>query len=91
MSDKERWDSVGWGFFGAMFVLWLAPGIYVIYSITSSTLTTGTRVGTGVVLAFMAAGFTSWAVNSMLDYRARRREAQAQESSGKKTHKKESR
>ena len=75
MTSNKRWDSVGWGFFGAMLLLWTAPSIYLIYNMTSSSLTHGTRAGTGVALAFMAAGFTSWLANSMLDYRARRLEA----------------
>ena len=76
MSPRTRWDSVGWGFFGAMLLLWMAPSIYLIYNVTASSLTHGTRAGTGIALAFMAAGFTSWLANSMLVYRARRLEAQ---------------
>jgi len=75
MSSDNRWDSVGWGFFGAMLVLWSFPSIYFVFSITSDSLTKGTRAGTGIVLAFFAASFTSWLVNSMLNYRAERRES----------------
>ena len=75
MNPEKRWDSVGWVFFGVSLVLWAFPCIYFIFHITSDAITVGARTVSGIVLAFMAAGFTSWLVNSMLSYWAERREA----------------
>ena len=72
MSTESRWESVGWGFFGIMLVLFLGPCIYLVLSMTYDTLHIGTRVGTGVFLAFFAAGMVSWMVNSLLQYRSAR-------------------
>jgi hypothetical protein len=79
MTESRRLDSVGWIFFFVMLVLYLPVCIYVVIQMTLDTLHIGTRVGVGVVLAFFAAGFTSWLVNSMLYYRAQRLDANAAE------------
>ena len=87
MSEEKRWDSVGWGFFCVALVLWSFPCVYFIFQITSDAITIGARTVTGVGIAFVAAGFTSWLVNSMLNYRAERlasREAPKAQSRKKK-------
>lgn len=75
MNQKKRLDSVGWIFFSVALVLYLPPCIYAIISVTVDALHIGIRVGTGIALAFFAAGFTSWIVNSILYYRAERLDA----------------
>lgn len=72
MTTENRIDSVGWIFFGVMLALLIAPCIYGVYAITNTTVTIGIRVGMGIFLAFFAAGFISWIVNSMLYFRARK-------------------
>jgi hypothetical protein len=70
MSRIRRIESVGWGFFGLVLVVAIPAWIYVIFQATHDSLTLGTRVGAGVTLAFFFAAFTSWAVNSLLQYRS---------------------
>lgn len=75
MTAKKRLDSVGWGFFGLTLLVYVPLLGYLMYRGTYDTLHIGTRIGTGVFFGFIAAGFTSWLVNSMLFYRAQRLEA----------------
>lgn len=74
MTTKNHIDSVGWIFFGVTLAVMLAPCIYLILKMTNDSLSMGARAGTGITGAFFAAGFISWIVNSMLYYRARKRE-----------------
>ena len=70
MSKVRRIDSVGWGFFGIVLVPAIPACIYFVFQITHDSLTLGTRVGTGITLAFFATAFFTWAVNSLLQLRA---------------------
>lgn len=70
MNSIRRIESVGWGFFGLVLVVAIPAWIYVIFQVTHDSLTLGTRVGAGVTLAFFFAAFTSWLVNSLLQYRS---------------------
>lgn len=71
MNRLRRIESVGWGFFGLVLIVAIPVCIYLVYSMTHDGLTVGTRVGTGITLAFFFAAFFSWAVNSLLQYVAR--------------------
>ena len=79
MTNQDRLESVGWVFFGVAVAVMLGPCIYVVLKLTHDALTIGMRVATGAVLAFFAAGFISWFVNSMLHSRAQRLDTLAAE------------
>lgn len=89
MTSKKRRDSVGWGFFGITLLVFVPLFGYLIYEMTYDTLHIGTRIGTGIFFGCMAAGFTSWLVNSMLFYRARHLDAKEAAAAGTGTKKKE--
>ena len=75
MEDERRFDSVGWVFFGVVWLLSLAPVIYVVFENTLDSTTVGTRVATSMFLAGFVAAFISWIANSILGALANRREA----------------
>lgn len=72
MTRSRHIESVGWGFFGLVLIAAIPACIYLVFRGTHDSLTLGTRVGTGITLAFFFAAFFSWAVNSLLQFRARR-------------------
>lgn len=78
MSATGRIDSVGWIFFGVVLALITPACIYMVYSITHDSVTPGTRIGSGVTLAFFVAAVVSFLVNSLLQLRARRLDARAE-------------
>jgi hypothetical protein len=81
MEDERRLDSVGWVFFGVVWLLSVAPVIYLVFENTRDSTPVGTRVATGMFLAGFVAAFISWIANSILGALAGRREA-AEEATG---------
>jgi len=71
MSGLRSIDSVGWGFFGLVLLPAIPACIYFVFQITHDSLTLGTRAGTGITLAFFFTAIFTWAVNSLLQLRAR--------------------
>ena len=63
---KFKFDAAGWGFWGIMFALFLAPSIYVVWNFTFRVQRSEIAIGAGVVLAALAAGIVSWVVNTIL-------------------------
>lgn len=86
MSKSVRIESVGWGFFGIVLVVAIPVGIYIVFQLTNEQLTLGMRAGAGITLAMFFAAFSSWAVNSLLQYRVQRLDAARAEAG--KSHKK---
>ena len=82
MISLNRLESVGWGFFGLVLVAAIPAGIYLVFQITNEEVTLGMRAGAGITLAVFFAAFTSWAVNSLLQFRVQRLDA-AQTKEGK--------
>ena len=72
MKRARRIEYLGWGFFGLVLTAAVPVAIYTIYQITHDSVTTGTRVGTGVTVAFFFAAFSSWAANGLLQVWNRR-------------------
>jgi len=77
MDGESRFDSVGWGFFGIVFLLCIGPCLYYIYENTYESTTTEFRVATALFLAGIAAAIISWITNSILGLIAARRAAGA--------------
>lgn len=76
MMKRRRIEYLGWGFFGLVLVCAIPPSIFFLYQITHDGVTTGTRVGTGITVAFFIAAFSSWAANGLLQLRNRRMDDQ---------------
>lgn len=78
MSAPDRIETVGWIFFGVVLALSTPICVYLMYEITHESVTHGTRIGSGVTLAFFVAAVLSFLVNSALQFRARRLDARAE-------------
>jgi len=70
---EEYWDSVGWLFFAVWFVLLVGPCIYGLSQIVTEGTSALVPFAVGPVFAAVAAGLIAWAVNSVLQFRAKRR------------------
>jgi hypothetical protein len=81
-------DSVGWGFWGIVFVLSLPPCIWVCWKMKAPAVAALIPIGFGVVLAMAVAAFISWPVNMLLQWRDERRRKTARKKTKKKKKKK---
>ncbi len=73
-NEKENHrDSVGWLFFCVWFVLLLGPCVYGVFQIVTEDANDLVPFGAGVVFAAVAAALVAWIVNSILQFRAKRR------------------
>lgn len=81
---EKHWDSVGWLFFSIWFVLLVGPCIYGLFQIVMEDTTALVPLGVGAVLAAVAAGLIAWIVNSILQFRAKRRRIAARKQTRKK-------
>lgn len=88
-------DSVGWGFFGIVFVIIIAPVSFAVWYYTLENVEWPVRVLAGVFLAAVCAAVIAFVVNDALFRRGRRRyeaerkaEKKARAHSGKKRKKK---
>jgi len=83
--NAERFEAAGWRFWLVVFVLLAGPCVYLAWTVTEDDTFAPMRVSAGAVLAALGAGVVSWAVNSVLQRRARkRRAAQRKKAKGKK-------
>ena len=69
---KPKFDAAGWGFWGIMFALFLAPSIYGVWTYTLRVQRSEIAIGAGMVLAALAAGIVSWAVNAIVQHRLKK-------------------
>ena len=80
---KYQFDAAGWGFWGLLFALFLAPSIYGVWIFTFRVQRSEIAIGAGVVVAALAAGVVSWAVNAFVQ-RGRKKQRQAERKLAKK-------
>lgn len=73
--NAERFEAAGWTFWLVVFGLLAGPCVYLAWTVTEEEALAPLRVGAGAVLAALGAGVVSWAVNSVLQRRARKRRA----------------
>jgi len=66
MKSLKQIEYLGWGFFGVVFALLLAPAIYLAWNYTYEAANSATRVGIGIVGAIVAAGLTTWPINEFV-------------------------
>jgi hypothetical protein len=64
--SKSRLDAAGWLFWIVVFLILIGPCIYGAWQIIDPDKNRLYPIGTGVVLAAIASGFVSWAVNAVL-------------------------
>lgn len=86
--DIRNIESVGWIFFGFVFVLLVVPACLLVWNYTYDTVTTGTRIAVGVVMGIVGAAIIASIVNSVLQWRVQRRQTQLrkEKKKSKKTH-----
>ena len=82
---KELFDAAGWGFWGILFVLFLAPSVYGVWHIIYRVQRGPVAIAAGVVLAALLAGIVSWAVNMVIQ-RRRKKQRQADRKLARKKH-----
>jgi hypothetical protein len=73
MKSLSKLDSVGWGFWGICFIVFLGPCIYVGWILSNDYVESSVRVLIGITGAAMVAGVISWVVNDQLHRRKMRR------------------
>lgn len=66
-------ETVGWKFWLVAFVVLIVPGYLALLPITRESTPWYALAAGGVVFAAIGAGVVSWAVNSLLQYRVRKR------------------
>jgi len=82
-SKKRRQDTVEWIFWGVATAVLAGPCIYLAYEITYERTHAGVKVMMGLVMALVGGSLASWAVNSVLQRRYRKR-AMAERKEAKK-------
>ena len=70
---KHQLESVGWLFWGIVFVASAGPAIYAAYRLTIESAPITVPISMGALLAAIAAAFISWGVNSALQARYHKR------------------
>ena len=70
----DAFEYVGWKFWGVIFVLIAIPAIYGSFQLVREDTTFLVPVSMGGITAAIGAGLVSWATNSVLQYRAKRRQ-----------------
>ena len=81
----STFDAAGWTFWIITFLVALAPCIYLGFQITYEGASRVVPVIVGVVGASLAAGCVTWAVNAVIQYRAKKlRNAKRKEARKKK-------
>ena len=75
MTTESRFDSVGWIFFGVVWLLSLAPTYYLMSLLTVDTTPVRFLVGTTAFVAGFGTAILTWIVNSLLGYIAEQRAA----------------
>ena len=68
-----EFDAAGWPFWTVLFVLLVGPGIYGSLQLVRSGANPMLPVGMGVVSAAIGAGVVSWAVNSVIQWRRKKK------------------
>ncbi len=85
--SKKNWydfDAAGWLFWFVVFVLLIAPCIWLAWQIIYATYGRWYPIITGIVFAAVGAGVVSWAVNAVMQRKqkkeriARRKKAKKQ-------------
>jgi 1,4-dihydroxy-2-naphthoate octaprenyltransferase len=88
MKSLKDIEYVGWGFYSIVFVLLIAPCIYLAWNITYDNIAnTYSRVALGALFAFVVAGFVTWPVNELLHRRNIRRQKAEQQQARKQKKK----
>ena len=77
-------DYVGWKFWFVIFVLIAVPGVYFSFQLVTERTTFFVPVAMGGIAAAIVAGVLSWAVNAVLQSRAKRRQLAARKKAKKK-------
>lgn len=73
MKPLREWDSVGWGFLGVWFIIFVGPLTYWSYTVVhEDRQATLLPYFMGVSFAVILAGIITATVNSILQYRAGR-------------------
>jgi putative effector of murein hydrolase LrgA (UPF0299 family) len=82
--DKREWfDAAGWPFWLVVFVILLIPSMIGMYAIRREDASWLGPIGMGVFAAALGAGIISWAVNAVIQRRARKRQEQARKQARK--------
>ncbi|HEO72245.1 MAG TPA: hypothetical protein ENN80_13370 [Candidatus Hydrogenedentes bacterium] len=72
-SNRAAEFVAGWLFWTILCVLLAGPCIYGVWRITEDDSYVLLRVGVGIVAAAIVAGMIAWAVNSVVQWRYRKR------------------
>ena len=70
----DAFEYAGWKFWCVVFVLIAIPAIYASFQLVREDTTFLVPVSMGGITAAIGAGLVSWAINSVLQYRAKRRQ-----------------
>ena len=81
---EERFSSAGWVFWCVAFFVFIGPSIYIARKITYEDTPWVGIVGTGAVIGATAAALVTWAVNTALQYNAKRRRLSDKKRTGEK-------
>lgn len=72
-SVKSSEEAAGWLFWLVSFVIFIAPCIWGAWQVARESATPAAKIVLGVVATAMAASLLSWAVNSVYQYRNKKR------------------
>lgn len=72
-SSRREFDAAGWLFWTLVFAVLAGPGMYLAFKFTDKGSFILLRLGAGAMIAAVGAGVISWAVNTVLQYRNRKR------------------
>ncbi len=84
VKKADAFDYVGWKFWFVVFTLIAIPAIYASFQVVREGTTFLVPVAMGGITAAIGAGLVSWALNSALQYRAKRRQLAARKKAKKR-------
>ncbi len=71
--QQSPWfDAAGWGFWGIVFGMLVGPCVFLAWKIKRTQTAWVLPIGVGLLLAALGAGFVSWAVNGVVQYRRKK-------------------
>ena len=82
--SKHEPFVVGWLFWGIVFLVLLAPSIYVCWKVIDPEESKIIPVGAGSLLSALCAGFVAWGANAAYQWFERRRKIETRKTSKKR-------
>lgn len=69
MNFLRNRESVGWGFFIGLLVVFIPPGVWFAFAVTYNTEGPLPRIFLGLLTAALVSGILTWVVNDILHRR----------------------